>query len=246
MLPEYTREELATGTDKVVRDILDIARIESPPVDAFFVARQLEIIVATDDLQAGRGRFVRRKGRSRATSQATILIRSDERVERLHWAVAHEVGESMAPRIFAAWGIDPREASPTVREEAANHLAGRLLLPTHWFARAAVESGWDLPDLKARFATASHELIARQMLEFLPPVIITIVDQGRIHFRRSNVPGRVPPLSPAETQCWRSVHEHNRPDQTYDGLRKIQGWPVHEELWQREILRTEVDAEPDC
>ena len=75
-------------------------------------------------------------------------------------------------------------------------------------------AGWDLLELKRRFATASHELIARRMLECRPAVIVTIFDQGRIAFRRGNLPGRVPPLSPAERACWQGVHEENRPLQT--------------------------------
>ena len=95
--------------------------------------------------------------------------------------------------------------------------------------------------MKARYATASHELIARRMLECRPPVIISIFDHGRPSFRRSNLPGRVPPLSPAERACWQPVHEYNRAERTYDGLLAIQGWPIHEEGWRREILRTEVE-----
>jgi hypothetical protein len=123
----------------------------------------------------------------------------------------------------------------------ANQLAGRLLLPSVWFALDSPASGWDLLALKRRYATASHELIARRMLECGPPVIITIFDQRAMHFRRSNLPGRVPPPSPAEMACWRAVHDGNRPHAAAAGLCAIQGWPVHEDGWRREILRAEVD-----
>ncbi|MHC4177854.1 MAG: hypothetical protein ACYSWU_10125, partial [Planctomycetota bacterium] len=112
-----------------------------------------------------------------------------------------------------------------------------------WFAADGSNCGWDLLRLKARYATASHELIARRMLECRPPVIVTIFDQGRLHFRRSNLPGRVPPPSSNEIDCRQSVHDGNRPVQTCEGLRTIQGWPVHEEGWKREILRAEVEEE---
>ena len=39
---------------------------------------------------------------------------------------------------------------------------------------------------KQRYATASHELIARRMLDFEPWIVITIFDNGRLTFRRSN------------------------------------------------------------
>ena len=242
MLPEYTREELAAGLDAVVLEILTEVGVERPPVDAFAVARRLGITVALDDRQQGRGRYVRlQRGRS-PQPRATILIRPDPREERRHWAVAHEIGEHAAYRVFEVWGADPRETAPNAREAVANFLAGRLLVPTEWLTVLGIENGWDLVRLKLHFATASHELIARRMLECETPVVISIFDQGSIYFRQSNVPGRVPPPSPAERQCWRTVHDRNRPEQAYDGLRKIQGWPVHEEGWKREILRMEVET----
>jgi hypothetical protein len=117
------------------------------------------------------------------------------------------------------------------------------LLPGGWFASDAAACGWDLLALKRLYATASHELIARRMLDMPPAVIITIYDQGRTYFRQSNQPGRVPPPSEAETACWQAVHRGNQPHDRFDPTRSIRGWPVHEPGWKREILRTEVDAE---
>jgi hypothetical protein len=239
MLAEFPREELAAGLDAVVAEILALAGVERPPVDAFAVARALDITVAADDCQDGRARYVRRKGRSRPA--ATILLKADPRAERRQWAVAHEIGEHATQRAFAVWGVDPRETPPNAREAVASHLAGRLLLPTAWFAADAAECGWDLLALKTRYASASHELIARRMLECRPPVIITIFDQRAMHFRRSNLPGRIPPPSPAELACWRAVHHGNRAQTAAEGPCTVQGWPVHEDGWQREILRTEID-----
>jgi hypothetical protein len=72
-------------------------------------------------------------------------------------------------------------------------------------------------------------------------VIISIFDHAELTFRQSNLGGQVPPLSAAETECWQLVHRLGRPGQALDGLRTIQGWPVHEEGWKREILRTEAE-----
>ena len=124
--------------------------------------------------------------------------------------MAHEIGEHVAHRVFARWGADPRETAANAREQVANCLAGRLLLPAAWFAADAAACQWDLLALKARHSTASHELIARRMLECRPAVVISIFDQRRLSFRRSNVSGRVPPPSPAEIECWNSVHEQHR------------------------------------
>jgi hypothetical protein len=243
MFPEFTHEELAAGLDAVALELLAAAGVDRPPVDAFVLAKRLGITVAVDDGQHGRARYVRLDGRRPARSRPTILLRSDPRRERRHWAVAHEIGEYAAHRVFARWGVDAREVVPRAREEVANCLAGRLLLPTAWFLADAAAGGWDLAALKARYATASHELIARRMLECPPPVIVTIFDHRAVSFRRSNVPGRVPPPSTAEMACWRVVHDAARTARIDDGPRTVQGWPVHEPEWKREILRAEVEGE---
>jgi hypothetical protein len=80
------------------------------------------------------------------------------------------------------------------------------------------------------------------MLECRPAVIITIFDQGRITFRRGNFPGRIPPPSVAEWSCWRLVNEKNQPHAEHDGMNSIQGWPVHEDDWKREILRYDLSG----
>jgi len=241
MLAELVPEELAAGLDAVASDVLAEAGVEGPPVDALEVAAALGIAVALDDRQRGRARYIRLRGRGRRRPKATILLRPDPRPERRQWAVAHEIGEHAAHRVFARLGVDPRETGRNAREAVANHLAGRLLLPAEWFTADAMDCGWDLLELKSRYATASHELIARRMLECRPPVIISIFDHRELYFRRSNLPGRVPSPSSVEMQCWRTVHAAHRPERAYDGPRAIQGWPVHEEGWKREILRTEVE-----
>jgi hypothetical protein len=241
MLPEYTREELAAGLDRVADEILDKAGVGTPPVDAFALAQSLGIAVALDDRQQGRARYVRLSNRRTERRRATILLQPDPRHERRQWAVAHEIGEHVACHVFAHWGVDPRTAPPDAREAVASNLAGRLLLPTAWFAVDGPACDWDLIALKARYQTVSHELIARRMLECSPPVVISIFDHSRISFRRGNLPGRTPPPLADEMQCWRGVHNRSEPLRNRaDGI-LIQGWPIHEEGWKREILRTEID-----
>jgi hypothetical protein len=254
MFPEFTREELATGLDAVAMEILTHAGVEAPPINAFQVAHRLGITVALDDRQAGRARYVRLGGRRPAKSgrlatcpagqletRPTILLRPDVREERRQWAVAHEIGEHTAHRVFTVWDADPLESDPAAREEVANQLAGRLLLPTDWFTADGRLLDWDLFAIKSRYATASHELIARRMLECRPLVIISIFDQQSLYFRRSNLPGRAPPPSQVELTCWRAVHDSNHPQTSYSGTHAVQGWPIHENGWKREILRAEVD-----
>jgi hypothetical protein len=243
MLAEFTREELTAGLDAVVEEVLARARVESPPIDAFAVAQALGLAVAWDDRQEGRARYVRIADRRAASPRAAILLRPEPRCERRQWAVAHEIGEHVVHRVFAVWAIDPREAPPNAREAVANFFAGRLLLPTAWFESDAGETGWDLLALKMRYATASHELIARRMLECRPPVIVTIFDQDKITFRRGNLPGRAPPPTAAELSCQREVRQCNEPRERRMDLCRIACWPIHETDWKREIMRTEVEED---
>ena len=245
MLPEVAAEEFSAALDRVAEEVLAEAGVKRPPVEAVSVAAALGITVAWDDRQQRRGRYVRLRSHRGGPAQATIVARPEPRPERRQWGVAHEIGEHVAWRVFARLGIDPREAPPDAREQVANHLAGRLLLPARWFAADATACAWDLLHLKGRYRTASHELIVRRMLEMPPPVIVSIFDNGALYLRRSNVPGRLPPVSRAELACRRAVYQQNRPRRMSDGPLAIQGWPVHEPGWKREILRAELDLESD-
>jgi len=243
MLPEITPEELSAGLDAVAIEVLQEAGVDRPPVDAVAIAGRLGVTVAWDDRQGGRARYVRLRGEAGRRPSPTILLRPELRQERCQWAVAHEIGEHVAHRVFSLLSVDPREVAPNAREEAAVHLASRILLPGPWFAADGPACGWDLLGLKSRYATASHELIARRMLDLTPPVVISIFDHGRLHFRRGNVPGRVPPPSLAEMACWQTAHAQARAHQSVDRGGNVQAWPIHEPGWKREILRAEVEFE---
>jgi hypothetical protein len=241
MLPEVCPQELAAALDAVAMQLLRDAEVDQPPVDAVAVAARCGFQVAWDARQSGRARLVR-IGTAAGDPQVAILLKPDPRSERLQWAVAHELGEAAAAQVFTRLDIAPAECSPNAREQVANHLASRLLLPSAWFEADAVALGWDLPRLKERFRSASHELIARRMLDFDPPIIVTIFDQNQVTMRRSNLPGRVPPLSAEESTLQRQIHATSLADE-WPGPPRLQGWAVHEPSWKREILRCEC-AEP--
>lgn len=239
MLPELTPDEFSAALDDVAAEVLVHWDKDDAPIDAFRLARALGLAVAWDDRQPGRGRVARLSAHTGGTTQGSILLRREPRRERLQWAVAHEIGELCACRVFERLSVDPREAPPAARESVANQLASRILLPRDWFDRHGRLCGWDLLALKSRFPAASHELIARRMLDFGPSVIITIFDHGRRTFRRGNLPFRSPPLSETEKSVWRTAHEQSQPAIEGDFCRRVQAWPVHEHDWKREILRTE-------
>ncbi|MEX0676789.1 MAG: ImmA/IrrE family metallo-endopeptidase [Pirellulales bacterium] len=246
MLPELAPEEFSHALDAVAAEVLALLPATDAPIDALELARALGLAVAWDQRQPGRGRIARLAGHSRTSAQGSILLRPEPRRERLQWAIAHEVGELCAYRVFERLAVDPREAPAAAREAVANRLASRLLLPRELFDRDGRRTGWDLLALKARYETASHELIARRMLDFGPSVIITIFDHGRSTFRRGNLPFRLPPLAELERAAWRVAHEQSLAVADGDFARRVQAWPVHEPLWKREILRTEWFAGDDA
>jgi Zn-dependent peptidase ImmA (M78 family) len=246
MLPEIPQEEFAAAIDDCAADVLWEAGIAEPPVDATLVAERIGLVVTHSEAMPIRGRFVRLADQSGGhEEQGTIVVGPAERPERMQWAVAHEIGESIAYRVFATLNVQPEVAPSSAREIVANHLASALLLPRMQFAADGRELDWDLFGLKQRYATASHELIARRMLEMRPPIVITMCDQGRVRWRRSNVSGRAPRLSPREESAWQRCHEVGAPtsatlDPATTGLEMVRAWPIHEPDWKREILRSEV------
>lgn len=144
---EETRE-----IDRLVAEVLARVSWEEPPVDVLRLAPRLGMSIAVDARQEPRGRHVRLGGRT------AIFVRPEPRQERLQWTVAHEVGEALVHRLESGGAV--ADWSPGEREQRANLLASRLLLPAGWFERDAREAAGDLYALKQRYATASHELIA--------------------------------------------------------------------------------------
>ena len=238
MLGEFTQEDLASALDAAASSLLLSSGYQAGAVDCLRLAQSLGLTVVWDDSQAGRARFVRLHHVATSAPRGSILLKPDPRREWLQWAVAHEIGEHQAHVVFSRLGVDACEAPAGIREKVANWLAGRVLLPSDTFLAAATECDWDLPSLKREFSTASHELIARRMLDFEPPVVITLLDHGQVTFRRGNLPGRTPPLLPIERRCQMQAHATSQCAQGDDGHLRVSAWPIHEPDWKREILRS--------
>src|SRR5262249_25765173 len=101
----------------------------------------------------------------------------------------------------------------------------------------------DVLELKKRYRTSSHEVIAWRLLDLPEPCIITILDNDHISRRRSNAWRVRRQLEPAERQCQRYVNQHGRPRVVRAAGWTVQGWPVHQDDWKREILRSVVDPD---
>ncbi|MEO1498701.1 MAG: ImmA/IrrE family metallo-endopeptidase [Planctomycetota bacterium] len=225
------QEALGRVLDRVADDLLWEAAVDRPPVNAFRVAQRLGLRVVRNARIEERGRFVRH-GHAWAGS---VIVGAEARPERRHWAVAHEIGEAFAHRVHDSAGDEFDPAEPGVREQLANALAGRLLAPRRWLEGVYRDLGGDLIETKRVFATASHELIARRLLETLGQgLIVTVFDHYCVSWRRGGGYDRPPALLPAERLAQRRAHRTGRVVEIIDDL-TVRAWPVHEPGWKREI-----------
>jgi len=208
MLAEIPIDQFAAALDACAAGVLWEAGVQQPPVDAMLVAERIGLVVARNDAMVCGGRLVQLADpRGGSVGQGTIVVGPAERPERRQWAVAHEIGESVAYRVFASLGVRPDDVPENAREQVANHLASCILLPRSWFIADGPPLKWDLVALKQRYSTASHELIARRMLEMPPPIVITLFDLGRVRWRRGNLSARPGRLLSEEAAVWRLAHE---------------------------------------
>jgi Zn-dependent peptidase ImmA (M78 family) len=238
MVFELIRDDLVGQVDLAVAELLADAGVDAPPVDAIAIAqRHLGMVVCLDKRQTQRGRAQRGAGCRR------IYLRPEPTVERHQWTVAHEIGEHLKPSLLSRLGVEPADAKAMMGESLANLFAHRLLVPTRWYAEDAPAFDYDLLALKQRYSTSSHEVLAWRLLDLAEACIITIIDNERIHRRRSNAWPTRRELAPAEEKCQRHIHLHGKPHQLSEGGWSVRGWPVHTADWKREILRSVVDLD---
>jgi Zn-dependent peptidase ImmA (M78 family) len=235
---DLPREELIQKVDGFVDDLLDAAGIQEPPVDAIDLAqRHLSMVVCLDRKQPQRGRAQRSaKGR-------LIYLRPEPTEERHQWTVAHEIGEHLKASLLEHLGVEPGQMPVMAGESLANLLAYHLLVPQRWFADDAPHLEYNLLELKKRYKTSSHEVIAWRFLDLPTPSIVTIIDNEHIYRRRSNAWPTHRHLEPAEEECQRYVHYYSRPKVVQKDQWTVHGWPVHQPDWKREILRSVVDGD---
>jgi hypothetical protein len=238
MREDLSREEVIESVDRVIEELLESAGVQAPPVDAIALAqRYLKMIVCLDRRQEQRGRAQRAAGRKQ------IFLRPEPSEERHQWTVAHEIGEHLKPSLLERLDVEPEQLRAMTGESLANLFAHRLLTPTRWFAAEARDLQYDIPELKRRYSTASHEVIAKRLLDLPEPCIITIVDNDHIHFRRG-VGVHVPKdLAPAEKECQEYIHHYSRSRVVQANGWSVHGWPVHQPDWKREILRSVVEEQ---
>lgn len=237
MLDDLPREDVLSTIDRMVAELLQEAKVATPPVDAIALAQgHLGMVVLLDKRQAQRGRAQRTAGRKQ------IYLRPEPTEERHQWTVAHEIGEHIKADLLLRLGLDPAATRAMTGESLANLFANRLLVPACWFNTDAPQLEFDLAALKKRYATSSHEVLALRFLDLPDPCIVTILDNEHITKRRSNAWPTRKKLESPEEKCQRYVHHYSRAKRVQEDGWTVQGWPVHQNDWKREILRSVVEA----
>jgi Zn-dependent peptidase ImmA (M78 family) len=237
VVEELPRDQVIDAIDEMVSELLTRAAIARPPVDCIELAQlQLGMVVCLDERQPQRGRA------QRSGQQRHIYLRPEPTLERHQWTVAHEIGEHLKAELLKRLRLEPEQTRAMTGESLANLFAYHLLVPNRWFQSDAPEMDYDLLTLKDRYATSSHEVIAWRMLDLPARCIITIIDKEHVYRRRSNAWPIRRKLEPAEEKCQRQVHHRGQPRRVQENGWTVQGWPVHQADWKREILRSVVDA----
>jgi hypothetical protein len=238
---EMPREDVVAVIDQLVEELLDRAGVQGPAVDAITLAQKhLGMVVCLDRRQQQRGRA------QRAGRQPQIFLRPEPTEERHQWSVAREIGEHLKPELLRRLALEPEEARTLSGESILNLFSARLLVPTCWFTRDAPASNYDVLDLKQRYCTASHEVLALRFLDLPEPCVVTIIDNDHVHRRKSNGPRVRKELTAAEEKCRRYVNRYSRPRVVQEKGWTVQGWPVHQSDWKREILRSVVEEGTDA
>ena len=96
-------------------------------------------------------------------------------------------------------------------------------------------------ELKQRYRTSSHEVLALRFIDLPEPCIVTVVDNDHVSRRKSNAWPTRRRLEPAELKCQRQVHQSGEPARVAENGWTVQGWPVHQADWKREVLRSQVE-----
>jgi len=238
MSEELSHEEVVSTIDEIVEELLSAAAVTGPAVDPVVLAqRHLGLMVCLDRRQQKPGRSRRTRGSEQ------IFLNPDQSPEQQQWTVAHAIGQHLKPEILERLGIPAEERPALMGESLSSLLAHRLLVPTLWLQDVVRNCDGDLLELKKVFTTASHEVIAWRLLDLSDPCIITIIDNDHVHRRRSNAFRVRKELSNPEKQCQRYVSRYSRPTLVREEGWTVQGWPIHQADWKREILRSVVDEE---
>lgn len=224
----YDFDERQDIIEQTVERLLALAKVNGPPVRPERIARALRINVLEGPLPMRRGQSYRYRG------MKFVDIGKADRDERRNFTLAHEI---MELELLGTVG------DKALRHEIAVRGAAALLCPTRFFRDACTADAFDLFELKAAFATASHEVVALRSLDFAE-AIVTVFDNGRLVNRQTSYPFGAGPVSPEERALMKDVLRSGGVQQkAWEGA-SAAAYPVFENEFKRVIVRTTLD--PAC
>lgn len=236
---DFSQEDVFDACDRLIAGLLERAGVTEPPVDALRIAEDhlgipVEWVEPEED-ERGRPRPAARRPAS------GIVLNSSMTAEQRQFAAATGIARTLVPDLLRKLDVEPGTES----KQAAAHLRGllvaRLLVPTRLLRSALRQCKYDVPALKAVFATASFETVAHRLLDLDGPCVIAIVDDGVVASRRGNAAPVTRKLSAAEQVCVDRVMEQDLPHQERAEGWTAQGWPVPNRPFRRVVLRAVPD-----
>ena len=112
-----SRDEIHDAIDRAVRDLLDEAGIDAPPVDLARLAQHLALPP----------RRAPKRGR------AGVVAKVEETAASKAWLAAHAIGLHLRPTILRRLDLDP-DRPQALAASLPNLFADRLLVPTRWLS----------------------------------------------------------------------------------------------------------------
>lgn len=105
----------------------------------------------------------------------SILVNRRMGYWRRNYAIAHEIAE----HLVSAMGVHADEED----EPIIDRCAAAIMMPRTAFTMALMRYGPDVVMIHRKFPFASHEALARRILDFLPNAVLTICDDHEIVLR---------------------------------------------------------------
>jgi hypothetical protein len=237
VVEELSRDDVVQCVDRAVEELLTQARVKAPPVDAIALTRHVGLPTAEKPRQG----HAPRANRSPPTTDTTPCAATSE--EQRQWEAAQAIGKHLQPQLLQQLGFVSGEKKPPMGESLSGLFARHLLLPSAWFSADAASFDFELFQLKERYRSATHEMIAFRLLDLPEPCIITLVVDDKVHRRRSNAWPVKKRLEPAEAECLRAVTRDGQPHTLRAGGWTVWGWPLWHGGCNREVLRSVVEVD---
>lgn len=238
---DFSAEELFEVIDRLVASLLEQAAVQSPPVDALYLAREhlgIPIVVqpAASISEHGAVRPFRRR-----PTDGRIILTADMTREQRQKAAAEGIATALAPEVCRKLGVPFEPRQWQFLSQLRTLFAPRLLVPTRMFRTAQRECQRDLMALHTVFSTASAEMIAMRWLDLDEPCVVTIVDDGVVAWRRSNCGVTGKRLLAVEQECHDRITALEQPQRLRREGWTVRGWPLFRPLVRRIVLHSVPD-----